>query len=73
MTSANARTNPSRRNLVLVGFAVLVIALGLGIATTARAASTPVGPLPAPMVLTRVSAPVVESMLKIVMPPVPLT
>jgi len=57
MTSANARTNPSRRNLVLVGFAVLVIALGLGIATTARAASTPVGPLPPGPVSTITTGP----------------
>jgi hypothetical protein len=46
MTSVNARTKPSRRNLILVGFAALVTALGLEVVTTARADSTPVGRLP---------------------------
>jgi hypothetical protein len=49
-------TAAARRNLIRVVSAVLVTALGLGIATKARADSTPVGQLPpGPVSTTRTS------------------
>jgi hypothetical protein len=56
MTSATARTKPTRRGLIALGFAALVSAGALEIAA-ARADSTPVGPLPPGPVSTITTGP----------------
>ena len=57
MTSGPTRTKPSRRELIAIGFAALVTALALDIATEARADSAPVGPLPLGPVSTITTGP----------------
>lgn len=57
MTSDAARSKPSRRSLIALGFATLLSAGALQIVTTAHADSTPVGPLPSGPVSTITTAP----------------
>jgi hypothetical protein len=57
MTSAAARPRPGRRSLFALAFAALAAAVALEIAVTARADSTPIGPLPRGPVSTITTGP----------------
>jgi hypothetical protein len=46
MTSITAQTKTTRRTLIGLGFAALVIAVALQVVVAARADSMPIGPLP---------------------------